>query len=92
MDLWNMERQLWLEGAEAYATLMAGECLMVFGPMGVLRNAEIPASLRQAPRWADVDMADQIQISPNADTAVIAYRATGRRSGSAPYKALCSST
>jgi hypothetical protein len=37
-------------------------------------------------------MTDQTTASPASGVIVLAYRAEGRRRGSAPYRALCTST
>ena len=55
-DLWNKERRLWVEGVDAYSELMAIDCTMVFGPMGILRRQAILDSLRDPPRWRDVSL------------------------------------
>ena len=43
------------------------------------------------PRWVSVEMDDRAEIQ-RGDTLVLAYRATARREGAAPYAAFCSST
>ena len=91
-DIWKMERRLWLEGIEAYADLMAPECVMAFGPMGVLEGQAIIDSLRDAPRWSDVVMSAQVLKHPSGDVAVLAYQAEGNRDAASPYRALCTST
>lgn len=92
IDLWNSERRLWLEGVSAYKQLMASECIMAFGPMGVMGRDDIVESLHQAPRWSNVEMVDKTQANPAENVAVIAYRAYGTRSGAEPYEAVCTST
>ena len=91
-DIWTTERRLWLDGADAYAELMAPHCVMAFGPMGVLQDGAIIDSLRKAPRWSDVTMQDRVLAQPNESVAVLAYAAEGRRDGAEPYRALCTST
>ena len=91
-DLWGSERRLWLDGVSAYEELMASECVMAFGPMGIMRNDQILESLRDAPRWSDVEMVDRTRTSPSDDVAIIAYRARASRGGSKPYEAICTSS
>ncbi len=91
-ELWTTEHRLWLDGAGAYGELMAPRCVMAFGPMGILEDDAIVESLRGAPRWTQVEMADQVLAQPTPDVAVLAYRAQARRDGAEPYAALCTST
>lgn len=90
--VWTSERRLWLDGAEAYAELMATQCVMAFGPMGVMRNKVIVDNLHEAPRWADVAFADQVFTQPAERVQILAYKAEARRDGAKPYRALCTST
>jgi hypothetical protein len=91
-DLWTIEHRLWLDGAEAYADLMAPRCVMAFAPMGILQDQAIVDSLRGAPRWTFVEMTGQVLARPMPDLAILAYRARARRDGADPYAALCTST
>ena len=91
-EIWQVERQLWLEGVEAYRAHMAESCIMVFGPMGILQRAAILESREQAPRWTAVEMTEQQTAEPAPDCRVIAYRAEARRDDARPYLAYCSST
>jgi hypothetical protein len=92
-DLWAIEESLWLRGADAFATFVDPECLMVFAaPVGILQGERIIASLAQAPRWAQIDMTERMVAQAVADLVVLAYRAEGRRPGADPYRALCTST
>ncbi len=91
-DLWKLERRLWKEGLGAYEELMAPDCLMAFGPTGIMGRAEIVDSMRDAPRWSDIDMTDTTQTKPADNVSVIAYRALAKRSGADPYEAVCTST
>jgi hypothetical protein len=93
-EVWNTERSLWLDGAEAYARHLADDCLMVFGPMGIMQRDEIIDAISQAPRWTSVDMTETALLTP-ADSAavVIAYMAVASRNDDdEPYRALCTST
>lgn len=91
-ELWDIERRLWLEGSEAYDQLMTPDCVMAFGPTGILQGQEILESLRQSPRWSDVQMSDQLEARPADDIAILAYRAAALRDGAQPYVAFASST
>ncbi len=91
-ELWDIERQLWLLGGEAYREKMAAECLMAFGPMGVMRNEAIVEAIHVALRWTEVQMTEQTLIRPATDVAVLAYKALGSRERSETYLALCTST
>ena len=91
-DLWNMERRLWMDGVDAYSELMATDCTMVFGPMGILWRQAILDSLRDAPRWGDVSFYDQVRTNHGRDVVVLAYRVVASRDGANAYTALCSST
>lgn len=91
-DLWNSERRLWLEGVSAYEELMTAECVMAFGPMGVMDRDAILGALRDAPRWAEVDMTEKTQAVQAENVVVIAYRARANRPGAEPYEAICTST
>jgi len=90
--IWTTERRLWLEGADAYADLMAPRCIMAFAAMGVLEDAAIVESLRGAPRWAAINMTQQVMAEPAEDVIILAYTAQARRDGAEPYSALCTST
>lgn len=89
--LWDLERRFWLEGAAHYERALDPGCVMVF-PFGVLTGEAILESLEAAPRWASVETAERRLAQPADDLAVLAYLATGRRTGEAPYEAWCSST
>lgn len=91
-DLWGSERRLWLEGVSAYEELMASECVMAFGPMGIMSNDQIIESLRQAPRWSEVEMSERTTTSPAENIAIIAYTARATRDGADPYEAICTSS
>jgi len=91
-DLWSLERRLWIDGIEAYEELMTADCIMVFGPVGILQGAEIVESLKQAPRWSDVAMTKRAEKTPAEGIAVLAYHARARRDGGDDYAALCTST
>lgn len=90
-DLWEQERRLWLEGAEAFEALLAPGAVMLFPGVGILRDAQIVEGLKAAPCWNSVEMTDRTEIEAEG-SLTIAYRAEGRREGEPLYRALCSST
>lgn len=91
-DIWEIERALWLEGADAYQAHLAPNCLMAFGPMGIIADGAIVETIRNAPRWSDVIMSSQTLVEPADGVAIIAYSAQGERDGETAYRALCTST
>lgn len=90
-ELWAIEQSLWLDGVSAYGEVMAEQCVMAFGPMGIMRNNEIVESLQAAPRWHEVFMTEKATITQDG-VAVLAYRATASQRGVDAYEALCTST
>ncbi len=92
-EFWDVERRLWLGGAEAFRAWVAADCLMVFpDPAGILTGPAIVDGLAAAPRWERVGFADQALRRTDDAVAVLAYRAEAVRPGGDPYRALCSST
>ncbi|WP_230534336.1 hypothetical protein [Microvirga roseola] len=91
-EAWELERQFWTGGLEFYERHLDCECLMALPGVGVMRAAEILASMKDAPRWVSVEMAERAMTKPSEIILVLAYRATGHRNGSAPYNAVCTST
>lgn len=89
---WALERRLWLEGSGIYDALLDPACLMAFPGMGVLRAADVLDSLKGAPRWASVAMADRTVGRAGEDVVVLGYTAEGFREGAAPYRCFCTST
>jgi catechol 2,3-dioxygenase-like lactoylglutathione lyase family enzyme len=90
--LWEVERRLWLQGADAYRKYLDEEALMVFAGVGVLRREQILTTIQQAPRWQEVTMRDQTLASFGDAVVVLAYAAEARRTEGTSYRALCSST
>lgn len=91
-EIVELERALWLEGAERFRACMAEGCVMVFPePVGILRGDDILAGLEGVPRWSDLALAGLVATTAG-DTAILAYRAEARRGDGPPYRALCSST
>ena len=90
--IWDTEQSFWLDGPAFYATHMVPAAQMVFpAPVGILKGEERLGGLDGAPRWDSVEMDERTEATVG-DTRVLAYRATGRRGGDAPYLALCSSS
>lgn len=89
---WKIERRFWLEGSSAYDDLLDPACLMVFPGVGVMRAADVLASLKLAPRWSSVEFSDEALSRPGSDVIVLGYSAEGHRHGSGPYRCLCTST
>ena len=90
-DLWALEEDFWLGGAEVYRRHLADEAVMLFPGM-VLQRADTIASIESAPRWASVSFADQQVLQLVPDAVVLIYRASAsREQQDAPYAALVSS-
>ncbi len=89
---WELERRFWLEGSTTYATLLDPECLMAFPGIGVMRSADILASLKDAPRWVSVRITQRTIGRPSKSVMVLGYKAEGQREGATPYLAFCTST
>ena len=90
--IWILEERFWLEGSSVYDDLLDAACLMAFPGMGVMRAADILESLRQAPRWASVEMSERVFGRAGEQVIIIGYTAQGRRDGEAPYRCFCTST
>ncbi len=92
-EFWEVERGLWLGGAEAFRRWVALECLMVFPePAGLMTGPQILEGLAAAPRWQRVDFADGLLRRSGDAATVLAYRAEAARPDGAPHRALCSSS
>jgi hypothetical protein len=87
----QMEEWFWRGGADVYRRHLAGDALMVFGPVGVMDRAAIVASVEASPRWEDVAFDDARLVPLTDDTCVVTYTARARRAGEAAYAALVSS-
>lgn len=91
-EIWKLETGFWLDGPRFYDEHMISNAQMVFpAPVGILKGEEILDGLKAAPRWASVEMEEKSELLSEG-TLVLAYRATGKREGEAPYVAFCSST
>jgi hypothetical protein len=90
---WEVERTLWLGGAEAFRAWVAAECLMVFPePAGIMAGSAILEGLAAAPRWERLELGGQALRRTGEAVVVLAYRAEAARPGGEGYRALCSST
>jgi hypothetical protein len=91
MDLLELERRFWLDGAEFYREHLAEEVLMVFPGVGVMNRPATIAGVESAARWAHVEMADQhiMEVGPN--TRILCYRARARRQENGEYAVFVSS-
>lgn len=91
--VWQMEAAFWTGDADFYEANLADGAMMVLPPpTGVLDRARIIATIRDAPRWQEVEMSGRQARKPTPDTVVIAYRASACRAGDdAPYRAVCGS-
>lgn len=90
--IWTLEERFWLEGSSVYDDLLDPACLMAFPGMGVMRAADVLDSLKQAPRWASVDITSRSVGRAGDAVVVLGYTAEGRRDGAEPYRCFCTST
>lgn len=91
-EIWELERNFWLGGAEHFERTMADKCLMAFpDPVGILEGSHIVETLKGVPRWVSIEMTGT-HVADLGHTVTLAYRAEARREGEQPYRAVCSST
>lgn len=91
-EFWEVERSLWLKGAEAFRAWVAPDCVMVFPePAGIVTGDEIAATVVRSPRWERVEFARPILRRVGTLAVTLAYRAEARRAGAEPLRALCTS-
>lgn len=81
-----------IEGASIYDDLLDLACLMAFPGTGVLSATDVLDSLKQAPRWASVDMTGRSIGRASEAVIVLGYTAEGKRDGAQPYRCFCTST
>jgi hypothetical protein len=91
-SIWALEERFWLEGSSVYDDLLDPACLMAFPGIGVMRAADVLDSLKQAPRWASVEISSRTMGRASAKVLVLGYTAEGRRDGADPYRCFCTST
>ncbi|WOF44516.1 DUF4440 domain-containing protein [Sphingopyxis indica] len=89
---WAIEKALWLGGPERYEQSVDRDCVMVFPGIGAMEYDAIVEEVRQAPRWADVELSERRLSRPQAGLCVLAYKAAARREGDQVYGCWCSST
>jgi len=90
--IWALEEQFWLKGQSFYAQRLDPACVMAFPGIGLMRATEVLDSLKQAPRWASVEMLDRSTGHPGDQLVVLGYTATAQRDGREPYRCYCTST
>jgi hypothetical protein len=91
-EFWEVERELWLGGPEAFRRWVPETCLMVFpAPTGILTGTAVVDSVTGAPRWERVVFSGGLVRRTGTEAAVLAYAAQAVRPGGMPYAALCSS-
>jgi hypothetical protein len=93
-ELWRLEEQFWLGGAEFYKRRLAPGALMVFPqPAGILDRAATIKSISSGARWKTVSFSGQHCVNPASNTAVLVYVAQADRGEpGSEYAAQCSST
>lgn len=90
---WTEEELFWIGGEEHYRKMLDDGCIMVFpAPAGIIAGPDIARSLKNAPRWAAVEMTNQHVRRSSPDVLVLAYKAEATREGADPYAAYCTST
>jgi hypothetical protein len=91
-DHWAIEKQLWTGPAGGYDGLMADDCRMIFPlPAGILTREQIITTVKQAPRWDDVEFDRMHASQPDADIVILTYVGRGLQEKNT-YEAFCSST
>lgn len=90
--IWAFEKRLWLEGSSVYDDLLDPACLMAFPGMGVMQATDVVDSVKQAPRWASVEMTGRSVGRASDSVIVLGYTAEGKRDGAEPYRCFCTST
>ena len=93
-EIEQLERRGWdalssADGAAFYENLMADDGLMVFTGM-ILDKAATVSAIGDAPPWESFELADVRMIEGTPDSGTIVYRATARRAGEEPYRAMMS--
>jgi hypothetical protein len=91
MDLPELERRFWLDGADFYHQHLAGDVLMVFPGAGVLNRSEAIGGVEAAPRWTHVELLDPRIMEVRPGTRMLCYRARARRQAGSEYSVPASS-
>ena len=67
-------------------------CLVCFpGMVKTLGPAELAGTVKEGPRWHDLEITPKATVRPTPQVAVIAYEASARRGSDAPYRVAVSS-
>ena len=75
-----------------YLDTVDAACLVAFqGMAGVSSRERIAASVRDAPRWEDLELDVKGTLTPSKDVAMITYQASAKRGSGVSYSALVSS-
>jgi Domain of unknown function (DUF4440) len=91
-EFWQIERDLWLGGADVFRRWVARESLMVFpAPVGILTGPTVVDSIASTPRWESVTFTETVLRRLGSDAVVLAYGVDALRPGGAPFHAFCSS-
>ncbi|CTQ51127.1 hypothetical protein [Jannaschia donghaensis] len=91
IDLWTLERRLWIEGTDAFAELMDIEAVMVFPePIGILFDGDILSEMDVAARWDEIEMSRKVDRRRDA-LVILNYVAQARRGDGTSYRAMCTS-
>jgi hypothetical protein len=81
-ELVPIERTLWTNNREIYATRLEDDALLVFPETGVMHKAAALAGIEQenlaGRRWTDVVFADVEPVTVTPDVALLTYRADAR--------------
>lgn len=79
-DLLSIERELWTGGADAYHRNLDDDCLVAFTEMaGVWSREKVAGSVEEGERWRDVEIEVEGFLRPQADVALLTYRARAVR-------------
>jgi hypothetical protein len=90
-QLWGLEKQFWLGGADVFQQQLADNSVMVF-PGIVFTKPQTVESLASGSRWTSVSFTDQRLVQLTPDAIALIYRASGSRERQeAAYSALVSS-
>jgi hypothetical protein len=92
--VWDLETRFWQGDERFYDAWLGPAAVMVFpDPTGILDRAAILASIRGAPRWTEVRLAERRLVRPNVAVVVVAYRVDARRDDDeGAYRAWASTT
>lgn len=89
--LWDLERRIWMEGAEHMAATVDPDAVMVLPFTGVLSGQPLREAWRHEAGWAELVMSER-SFRDMGGTVLLAYRAEAVRRDGARYVAYCAST